>query len=389
MPKKTKVEPEASKSEAEPSNKMSVADSSLLARKLAAQAKLIKKMGATGCVGTALKPPDFYPTGLPVFDREVLGIGGLPKGRIIEIYGPKSSGKSALSFKLAGAVQAQDLTAIVKIYDVEHSCTSAWLQSMGLDLSRTIVIGSPDETISEESRPLSAEEIGTMIQADISMGELAPSIIILDSIAVLQPEGVMETEFEDRNMRDNLARADFLTKFFDSLTGGFYYPGANKDGKLPDDAKKYSIGGTTTCLLCINHAKERTKKVGPKTFVEWYSVGGVALDFHAVIQLMVTRRGFEKGLDGNVSHQKVHVCADKNKVAPPKRECDLLLSFKGGMEQLGTIDWLSLAISKGLATKDGAWIKSTVLLPNDKIQGEEKFNQFIDGNEEAKKLLTD
>ena len=142
-----------------------------------------------------------------------------------------------------------------------------------------------------------------MIHADLSMGELAPSIIIIDSIAVIQTANVMETAIEDRNMKDNLDRASFLTKFFDGLTDGFYYPAANSKGELPPDAKLCSIGGTQTCLICINHAKERTKKVGSITIQEWYSVGGVSLDFHACLQLMVSRRGFEKGPDGNVSHQ--------------------------------------------------------------------------------------
>lgn len=359
----------------------------LLAKRLAAQAKLIQKMGVTGCVASKLKPPEFYPTGLPVFDKEVLGIGGLPKGRIIEVYGPKSSGKSALSYHLSGKVQQEDPMAVVKIYDREHSCTAAWLASMGLDLNRTIVIGSPDAELNPENKPLSAEDMSEMIHADLALGELAPSIIIIDSIAVIQTEEVMETAIGDRTMKDNLARADFLTKFFDGLTDGFWYPSAGADGKIPAGAVQCNIGATQTCLICINHAKERTKKVGAKTIMEWYSVGGVSLDFHACLQLMVTRRGFEKGPDGNVSHQKVHVCADKNKVAPPKRECDMLLSFKGGLEQLGTIDWFAIAEQKGLASKNGSWIESHALLPNGKIQGVEAFNKYVDETKEAQDLL--
>lgn len=403
--------------------------SDLLARKLAAQAKIIKDAGASGCVGTELKAPKFYPTGLPVFDQEVLGIGGMPKGRIIEVYGPKSSGKSALAFKLAAQVQAEDPAAVVKIYDLEGCCTPAWLLSMGLDLSRTIVVPtmeSPEdqareaeeaaERAKEEAkakaknkdkdkqkgkgkdkeekkkqglkRILTAEEMGSMVQADLASGILAPSLIIIDSIAVVQSAGVMEKEFEDLNMKDNLARADFLTKFFNSLTYGFYWPPAGSDG-LSKDARTVRIADTDVCLVCINHAKQRTVKVGQKTIQEWYSVGGVALDFHACLQLMVTRRGFEMGTDGKPSHQRVHVCADKNKIAPPKRDCDMLLSFKGGMEQLGTIDWCSIAITKGLAEKNGAWVVSHVLLEGGKIQGVDNFNKYIEDNEDKKKLLID
>ena len=351
----------------------------LLAKKLAAQAKLMKSYNSSGCVGTELKAPEFYPTGLPVFDQEVIGIGGLPKGRLVEIYGPKSSGKTALSLHLCGAVQRQDASATIKIYDLERSCTPAWLTSMGIDLNRTTV-----------EKPVTAEVMGSMIQADLALGELAPNIIIIDSIAVVQTAGVMEKEFEDLTMRDNLARAAFLTEFFNSLTFGFWYPPAGSDKKLSKDAVKVSLADTPTTILCINHAKQRTKVIGGgKSIMEWYSVGGVALDFHACMQLMVTRRGFEEGTDGNVSHQKVHVCADKNKVAAPKRECEMLLSFKGGMTQIGGIDWLTVAINRGLAEKQGGWVKSHVLLKDGKIQGSDNFNKYIEAHEEVKKLLID
>lgn len=363
-------------SETKPEPKADSKTNSLLAKKLAAQAKLIKDMGAHGGLASELRPPEFYPTGLEVFDKEVIGLGGLPKGRIVEVYGPKSSGKSALAMYLAGQVQKLDASITIKIYDHEASFTPAWGKSLGLDLDRLDVV-----------RSMTAETMGSMIQADLALGELAPNIIIIDSIAIVQPESVMEKELEDLSMRDNLARASFLTKFLDSLTFGFFWPPVDSKGLRPKESQKLSLADTKTTILAINHAKERTKSAGGKTWTEWYHVGGVAMDFHACMQFMVKRIGFEEGADGNVGFQRMNVCADKNKLAPPKRECVLKLSFEGGMEQVGTIDWLAIAIRKGLAEQAGAWIESHVLLPKGKIQGAENFNKFIESNPEKKQLL--
>ena len=355
-------------------------EDTLLARKLAAQAKIMKKYGASddkpegGRVASSSEPVQFYPTGLEVFDNSVLGIGGLPKGRLIELYGLKSSGKTALAMHLAAAVQRQDQTAIVKIYDLETAWTDTWGESMGLDLKRTLL-----------PEVWGSENMANQIHADLA-SELPPEIIIIDSIAVTQPESVKEKQISDRTMRDNLARAQFLTVFFDSLTDGFVYPPRGKDKLLPKGARSLKLKHTPTTIMCINHAKQRTKTIATgKTITEWYSVGGVSLDFHSCIQLMVVRIGFE-GKGNAVTHQKIRVTADKNKVAPPKKSCEIMLSFKGGMEQVGTIDYLPMAVEKGLATVAGAWIKSA-LLPDGKIQGKEAFNQFVDESPDTKKIF--
>jgi len=352
----------------------------LLAKKLAAQAGIMKKYGSSemcpegGRVASQLKAIESYPTGLSIFDNEVLGIGGLPKGRIIEVYGIKSSGKSALTMHLGAGVQRQDLSAIVKLYDLEDAWTDTWGASMGLDLYRTFL---------PETK--GAENMAEQIHADLA-SEFPPDVIIIDSIAVTQPTKVQEKEIKDRSMKDNLGRSDFLTKFFDGLVDGFYYPSAGKDGKLPKGSKFMKLKYTPTTILCVNHAKQRTKVAGGRTITEWYSVGGVSLDFHASIQLMVRRAGFEK--TGTViTHQKVSVSADKNKVAPPKKSCEVLLSFKGGMEQVGIINYYAMAEDKGLATKNGAWISSH-LLPDGKIQGIENFNKFVEENEDLKDIFT-
>jgi RecA/RadA recombinase len=240
-------------------------------------------------------------------------------------------------------------------------------------------------------RGLSAEEVAAMIKEDLSLGELTPNIIIIDSVAVLNPEQVMKKDNEDLSMNDNYALAKFLTEFLKSVTGGWYWPPAGNHGKdkLSSSAKKICLADTNTTIININHAKQKTESANGKTWTVWEHVGGKALDFHCCLQFMVTRVGFVEDALKNVSHQKIKVCADKNKVAPPKRECMLLLDFKGGISQLGTIDWLSIAINKGMAEKSGGWITSHILLEDGKIQGGENFNKYIDAHDDKKKLLTD
>lgn len=368
----------AAKKEKAPAKKP---EDTIIAKKLAAQAKIMKQYGATtgmaagGCSLGDVEDVGCYPTGLDVFDNSVIGIGGLPKGCVLEVYGIKSSGKSALSMYLAAMVQKNDPMAIVKIYYLEGKVVPKWYLDMGLDPQRTLI---------PETK--GSENMAEQIKADLA-SEFPPEIIIIDSIAVTTPEAVKEKEIKDLSMKDNYARSDFLTKFFNSLIDGFKYP--PKVGKeTPKNQKHVKLKYTPTCIMCINHAKTRTKSIGGgRTMVEWYSVGGVALDFAAVLQFMVKRTGFEK--DGNrVTHQKIHITADKNKLAPPKNSCDVLLNFKGGMEQVGIVNYFAMAEEKSLATKAGGWITSA-LLPNGKIQGVDNFNKFVDETPSVKKVFTE
>jgi recombination protein RecA len=362
-------------------------DEGLLAKKLAAQAKIMKKFSPDEdseggrVVGNEEKLIEFYPTGLASFDHEVLGIGGVPKGKLIEVYGIESSGKSATAMYISAMVQAQNPTAIVKIYDAEDAWSDSWGKSMGLDLTRTIL---PDFD--------TAESMGDQIHADLA-SEFPPEIIIIDSLAALLPEQLMDKEVSEQGMNDNMARAKYLTQLLTSLVRGFHYPpmpkktAENQHPKLPADSRYIRLGTTPTCVLCINHAKQAMPRIHDKPgVIKWNTLGGAAMKFFASIRLMVKRVGYGKEGEKIVS-QTVQVCADKNKLAPPKRECQLILSFKGGISQMGGLDYLTMAIGKNLAEKSGpGWISSK-LLPGGKIQGKDAFNEFVDKNVEVKKLL--
>lgn len=347
----------------------------LLAKKIAAQTALMKKYSMDGGSGGRIPGKDkqdvsFRPTGLAVFDQEVLGIGGVPKGKIIEIYGKESSGKTALSLYIAGMVQKEDPSAIVKIYDAERAWTDPWGESMGMDLNRTFL---------PEFR--GADAMGLQIQADLA-DDFPPDIIIIDSLAVIQPQQVLGKTLSDLNMNDNMARASFYTKFFDKIVDGYYWPAIQKGEKPSANSKFVDLKKSGTTLICINHAKQRTVGSGPMTRVEWYTVGGVSLDFHASVRLGV-RRGKIDTKD-KLLCQTVHVKADKNKVAPPLRECDIRLSYSGGMEQVGNVNYLEKAEKLDVVEVKGGWIYAE-FLPGGKIQGRAKFNDLVESDESLKK----
>jgi len=334
---------------------------------------MAKDGGAGGRIpGKSPENVDFRPTGLQVFDEEVLGIGGLPKGKIVEIYGKESSGKTATFLYTAGMVQRQDPTAIVKIYDAERAWTDAWGISMGMDLNRVIL---------PEFR--GADAMSEQIQADLA-SEYPPDIIGIDSLAVIQPSQVLGKTVEDLNMNDNMARASFYTIFFNKIIDGYYWPPLKKKEKLGKDHKFHDLKSSRTTLMCVNHAKQKTESKNGQSWTVWYTVGGVSLDFHAAMRLMC-RRGKIDAKD-KLQFQVVHLKADKNKLAPPHRECDIKLSYQGGMEQIGSVNYLEMAEVKELVVVAGGWISAT-FLPGSKIQGKDNFNAFVNTDPDVKKLI--
>jgi len=352
-------------------------ETSLLAKKLASQAKIMKSMAKDGGAGGRIpgqspENVDFRPTGLPVFDEEVLGIGGLPKGKIIEMYGKESSGKTAVFLYTAGMIQREDPSAVVKIYDAERAWTDPWGLAMGLDLNRVIL-----------PTFRGADAMAEQIQADLA-SEYPPDIIGIDSLAVIQPSQILGKRVEDLNMNDNMARASFYTSFFNKIVDGYYWPPLKKKEKLGANNKFYDLKSSRTSLVCINHAKQKTESSNGQSWTVWYTVGGVSLDFHASIRLMC-RRGKIEAKD-KLQFQIVHLKADKNKLAPPQRECDIKLSYKGGMEQVGSVNYLEMAEQKALVAVEGSWIKAT-FLPGGQMQGRDNFNAFVNTDPDVKKLI--
>lgn len=345
--------------------------SSALSKILKQQAAIMK---AADCTPPENHVVEVMPTGLDVLDHEVLGVGGLPRGKIIEISGRESSGKTAFALYVAGQVQKNNPDAVVKIYDAEHSTTDAWLESMGLDL--TDYGGGIKRTIIPEF--LSAEHMADQIHEELATAP--PDIIIIDSLAVLMTKNLQGKDISEYNPNDNRSRAAFLTVLFNSLLNGFTYP---PGGKNP---KHVNLGRARSCLMCINHVKSQPKQIAPgKTILEDKTVGGVSLDFCASLRLGVRRRGYIYTGDV-VTHQKIEVKSVKNKVAPPLRTCELQLSFDGGLKEMGGLDYLQLAINKGKAEVKGSWVYSD-LLQDKKIQGKEAFNEAMHNWPEARDFL--
>jgi hypothetical protein len=228
------------------------------------------------------------------------------------------------------------------------------------------------------------ENLSELVKANLAM-ENPSEVSVIDSLAVLQPQQVMDKALEDLGMHDNMQRAKLLTDFFNSVRDGFWYPPQGADGKRPKDAKQIKIGYTPCVLICINHVKPKMKQAGARSYVEYETVGGMSLRYHASMRLTVSRAGFEKTGD-KVTHQIVRVKAIKNKYGPPQRECELRLSFAGGLEANEGVNYLELALTKGLVEQKGPMIVSA-LLPNGKIKGKDAFNKYVEEMPELKKLF--
>ena len=351
--------------------------SDLLIKKLAEKAKLLKEICSfrANDIGTAdqIPPVKVYPTGIDILDNYVLGCGGVPQGSFIEISGLESSGKSALSYFIGGAMQSRNPDLTADIYDVEDAFTPSWGQSMGMALDRTRKI------------PFwGLENLSELVKANLAM-ENPSEISVIDSLAVLQPQQVMGKTLDELGMNDNMQRAKLLTDFFNSVRDGFWFPQQDAKGDIPKGAKQIKIGYTPCVLICINHVKPHTKMAGGRSYVEYETVGGMSLRYHASIRLTVSRAGFEKTGD-KVTHQLVKVKCIKNKYGPPQRECELKLAFSGGLEANEGVNYLELALTKGLVVQKGPMIVSA-LLPNGKIKGKQAFNELVESTPDLKKLF--
>lgn len=351
--------------------------SDLLIKKLVEKAKLLKENCAFRPDGVVtadqILPAKVYPTGIDVLDNYVLGCGGVPEGSFIEISGLESSGKSALAYFICGAMQQKNPDLTADIYDVEDAYTPLWGSSMGMTLNRTFPI------------PFwGLENLSDLVKANLALDN--PSeVSVIDSLAVLQPQQVMDKSLEDLGMHDNMQRAKLLTDFFNSLRDGFWYPPQDSAGKRPKDSKQIKLGYTPCVLICINHVKPKMKQAGGRTYTEYETVGGMSLKYHASIRLTVSRAGFEKTGD-KVTHQLVKVKCIKNKYGPPQRECELKLSFSGGLEANEGVNYLELALTKGLVEQKGPMIVSA-LLPGGKIKGKDAFNKLVEETPDLKKLF--
>lgn len=256
-------------------------------------------------------PIEAIPTGAPLLDL-ALGIGGMPRGRIVEVFGPESSGKTTILLHVAAQAQAMGL--LCAFIDAEHALDPTYAEALGV-CTDDLLLSQPD--YGEQALQIADELIGT--------GEVG--VVIVDSVAALTPKAELDGEVGDLTVG---AQARMMGQAMRKL------------------AAKTSRTGTL--LAFTNQLRE---KVGVMFGSPEVTPGGRALKFAASQRLDVRRIGTE-GVKGAQTHNRVRVKVVKNKVAPPFREAEMDLDFGRGLSIEGQL--IDLGVAHGFVRKSGAWL---------------------------------
>lgn len=240
-----------------------------------------------------------------------LGIGGLPQGRICEIYGPESSGKTTLALHLAAEVQKAGGTVV--FIDAEHALDIGYAKKLGVDTSKLLV-----------SQPDSGEQAFEICEALVQSGSI--NLVVIDSVAALVPRAEIDGEIGDQQPG---LQARLMSKALRKLTA--------------------LSARSNTLLLFINQIR---MKIGVMFGSPETTSGGNALKFYASVRLDIRRIGSIKE-QNDVLGNRVRVKVVKNKVAPPFKEVEFDVIFNEGISILGEI--LDLGVDRGIVDKSGAW----------------------------------
>ena len=274
---------------------------------------------------------DSIPTGALSLDAAI-GIGGIPRGRITEIYGPESSGKTTIALHVAA--NAQRLGGVAAFIDAEHALDVEFAKKLGVDLDNLLV-----------SQPDTGEE--ALEIAEILVRSGAVDVIVVDSVAALVPKAEIEGDMGDSHLG---LQARLMSQALRKLTG--------------------SINRSRTSVVFINQLRERIGVMfgNPET-----TTGGKALKFYASVRLDVRRIGPVKERD-EITGSKVRVKVMKNKVAPPFRQAEFDIMFNEGISHTSLL--VDIGVEAGTIEKSGAWYS----------YGKERIGQ---GRENAKLFLKD
>ncbi|BBB14570.1 recombinase A [Candidatus Rickettsiella viridis] len=269
-----------------------------------------------------------------------LGIGGLPRGRIIEIYGPESSGKTTLT--LQTIAECQKKGGIAAFVDAEHALDPIYAGKLGVDLEDLLV-----------SQPDTGEQALEIV--DMLVRSNAVDIIVVDSVAALTPRAEIEGEMGDSHMG---LQARLMSQALRKLAG--------------------NIKRSNTLVIFINQIR---MKIGVMFGNPETTTGGNALKFYASVRLDIRRTGSIKKGDEIIGNE-TRVKVVKNKVAPPFRQVEFEILYNQGICRLGEI--IDLGTSNGLIDKAGAWYS----FQGDRIgQGKENVKQFLKDRPEVYKSL--
>lgn len=253
---------------------------------------------------------DILPTGVLAIDL-ALGVGGLPRGRIVEVYGPESSGKTTVA--LHAVAEAQKSGGIAAFIDAEHALDPVYAKKLGVDINELLI-----------SQPDTGEQALDIVEALVSSGAI--DLIVVDSVAALTPRAEIEGEMTDAHVG---LHARLMSKALRKLTG--------------------SISKTKTVVIFINQLRE---KVGVMFGSPETTTGGRALKFYSTIRLDV-RKAEAIRVDKEHVGNRTKVKVAKNKVAPPFKVAEFDIMFGEGVSYEGSL--IDIGVAMEVLKKSGSW----------------------------------
>src|SRR3989449_1958540 len=297
----------------------------------------IMRLGQKG----PIQPIDAIPTGAISIDY-ALGVGGVPRGRVVEIFGPESSGKTTLALQVIA--EAQKLGGMAAFVDAEHALDAAYAQKLGVELDNLLV-----------SQPDNGEQALEIVEVLVRSNSV--DVVVVDSVAALVPKAEIEGEMGDAQMG---LQARLMSQALRKLTG--------------------VVSKSKTTLIFINQLRE---KIGVMFGNPETTTGGRALKFYASVRIDIRRIASIKDGD-QVIGGRTTLPIVKNKVAPPFREAEFDVMYGEGVSRYG--DLIDIGVDKRSIEKSGAWFA----YGGERLgQGRENAKQFLKENPDIAKTIED